>query len=104
MPLRGDRLRWPPRPGKKSPTAAGQSGTRRSLLTDEHPAHPDQPMRQPNERDESADQHSTAPRDVIKQAHADLENGQMDTDCRNNAPTVIDQTVKPAPGGKNEGS
>jgi len=103
MPLRGDRLRWPPRPGKKSPDSE-QAGTRRSLLTDEHPANPEQPMRQPNERDESADQHSTAPRDVIKQAHADLENGQVDTDCRNHAPTVIDQTVKPPRGGKNEAS
>lgn len=100
MPLRGDRLRWPPRPGKKSTASAEQSGTRRSLLTDEHPAQPDQPMRQPNERDESADQHSTPPRDVIKQAHEDLENGQVDTDCRNHASTVIDQTAKPSWGVK----
>ncbi len=100
MPLQGDRLRWPPRPGKKSPPAKESSGTRRSLLTDEHPARPDQPMRQPNERDESADQHSSPPRDVIKQAHADVQSGQVDTDCRNHAPTVIDQTVKPSRAGK----
>ena len=77
MPIRGDRLRWPPRPGKKSSEGAG---TRRTQSTT-----PDDTglMQRPDERDESAEHHVGAPRDVIKQAHDDLEEGQRDTDCRN---------------------
>ncbi len=80
MPIRGDRLRWPPRPGKKSET-----GTRRTLSTDEA-----QLMRRPDERDESAHHHAHTPGGVIKRAHDDLKQGQEDTDCRNRAAEAID--------------
>lgn len=89
MPLRGDRLRWPPRPGKKFPDATTQ-GTRGALSTDDKPVDAVQPLRQPNERDESADSHSSAPRSVIKRAHDDIAQGQQDTDCRNQSAQIID--------------
>jgi hypothetical protein len=92
MPIRGDRLRWPPRPGKRSNglrEAAGanraSTGTRETNSTDESKPAP----RQPNERDESADSQSSAPRDVIRQAHEDVTGGQMDTDCRNAAAETL---------------
>ena len=73
MPIKGDRLRWPPRPGKKFSAAAAHSGKRRSLSTDQQSASTHDPLLPRNERDETADQPSTAPRDVIKQAHDDAE-------------------------------
>jgi hypothetical protein len=80
MPIRGDRLRWPPRPGKRSTT------TRAKLSTDEA----SQPSpRQPNERDESADSQSGGPRPIIRRAHDDLAAGQQDTDCRNSAGAIV---------------
>ena len=88
MPLRGDRLRWPPRPGKKFPQAAPQ-GTRASLSTDNSGAGDDPPLQQPNERDESAGAHSSPPRPIIKRAHDDVAQGQQDTDCRNQSAQVI---------------
>jgi hypothetical protein len=88
MPIRGDRLRWPPRPGRKSSEA---TGTRRSLTTDNHPLKPNQPLQQPDERDQSADQQVSKPRGLIKQAHDDLESKQQDTDCRTRAAEVIDR-------------
>lgn len=81
MPIRGDRLRWPPRPGKRS------TGARETLSTDEHKPAP----RQPNERDESADSQASAPRDVIKQAHDDVTQGKLDTDCRNTAVEIVER-------------
>jgi hypothetical protein len=75
MPIRGDRLRWPPRPGKRS-------GTRSSLSTDQVSPAP----RQPNERDTSPDSQrneSDAGRQLIDRAHDDLRRGLEDTDCRN---------------------
>ena len=81
MPIRGDRLRWPPRPGKRS------TGSRETLSTDERKPAP----RQPNERDESADSQSSAPRDVIKRAHDDVTQGKMDTDCRNKAVEIVER-------------
>ena len=36
--------------------------------------------RLPHERDESSDSGESAPRDVIRQAHDDLESGKVDTD------------------------
>ena len=38
--------------------------------------------RLPHEHDESADSQSSPPREVIKQAHDDVESGQEDTDLR----------------------
>ena len=92
MPIRGDRLRWPPRPGKRANgTRDGRSaGTRETLSTDE-----DKPAaRQPNERDESAESQASAPRDVIQRAHDDVTGGQMDTDCRNKAVEIVDRNEK----------
>lgn len=82
MPIRGDRLRWPPRPGKQRST-----GTRETLSTDERKPAP----RQPNERDESADSQASEPRPVIRQAHDDVVSGQRDTDCRNSAVEVVER-------------
>jgi hypothetical protein len=81
MPIRGDRLRWPPRPGKRS------SGTRETLSTDERKPAP----RQPNERDASADSQASEVRPVIKQAHEDITAGQVDTDCRTKAGDIVDR-------------
>ena len=88
MPLRGDRLRWPPRPGKKFPQAA-PPGTRASLSTDNSGASDAPVLQQPNERDESAGAHSSPPRSIIKRAHDDLAQGQQDTDCRNQSAQLI---------------
>jgi hypothetical protein len=91
MPIRGDRLRWPPRPGKRSNVARSspeaRSGTRETLSTDEQKPAP----RQPNERDASADSQASAPRPVIQRAHDDVTEGQMDTDCRNSAVEIVEK-------------
>ncbi|HWT71095.1 MAG TPA: hypothetical protein VN361_02805 [Oxalicibacterium sp.] len=42
----------------------------------------DESQRLPHERDESFDSQDDRPRDVIKQAHDDIAEGQMDTDRR----------------------
>lgn len=85
MPIRGDRLRWPPRPGKKSSGGAAHTGTRSRSSSEQQTPQP--PLRQPNEQDESADRHSGGPRQVIEQARQDVESGKEDTDCRNRGPT-----------------
>jgi hypothetical protein len=90
MPIKGDRLRWPPRPGKKF--SAAPSGGRRSLPNDPQLTSTRDPLLQPNERDESADRPSNAPRDVIKQAHDDAESGKKDTDGRNQTAQVLNRT------------
>ena len=88
MPIRGDRLRWPPRPGKRSADAA--SSARRSPASG-HPADTQSPdiqsslQQQPNGRDESADQPSSPPHNSTQQAHADVANDQQDTGRRNQA-------------------
>ena len=94
MPIRGDRLRWPPRPGKRSntprdarPSGTGSIGTRETSSTDESKPAP----RQPNERDESADSQASEPREVIRQAHEDVTGGKMDTDCRNKAVEIVER-------------
>lgn len=80
MPIRGDRLRWPPRPGRKSHESAS-TATRRSPPADA-PTGLSQPLQQPDERDQSAEQPAPT-RDVMRQAQRDIEDGQQDTDCRN---------------------
>jgi hypothetical protein len=85
MPIRGDRLRWPPRPGKRSNERSASPRT--TLSTDENKATP----RQPNERDESPDSQTSEPRDVIKQAHEDVTGGQVDTDCRNATVEIVER-------------
>jgi hypothetical protein len=76
-------------------TATAFAGTTRMLSTDERgPSSSESTLRQPDERDESADQQETAPRDVIKQAHDDLQSGQQDTDCRNRVAEVLPDTPK----------
>jgi len=78
MPIRGERLRWPPRRGKRS------VGTRVKLATDEPPS-----PRLPHERDQSVDSPASEPRPIIRQAHDDLAAGLQDTDCRNSAAETI---------------
>ena len=82
MPIKGDRLRWPPRPGKKFSAGAAPSGGRRSLSSDQQSTNTHDPLLQPNDRDETAVQPSNAPREVIEQAHDDAESGKEDTDRR----------------------
>lgn len=95
MPIRGDRLRWPPRPGKKFPGSSesrAQTETRRSPSTDQSAG--TDPLRQPHERDETADRTPSAPHQVIKQAHDDVQSGKKDTDCRNQTTEVLDRASK----------
>lgn len=92
MPIRGDRLRWPPRPGKRANSKRDappgrESGTRRTNATDEEKPAP----RQPHERDESPDSQAGAPSDVMRRAHDDVTGGQMDTDCRNEAVEIVER-------------
>lgn len=71
------------------------TGTRRALSTDERvPSPSESTLRQPDERDESADQQGTAPREVMKQAHDDVQSGQQDTDCRNRVAEVLPDAPK----------
>ncbi len=85
--------------GRASATTPRQAtsftGTRRVLATDEQVASQSGTrLRQPDERDESADQHQTPPRQVMKQAHADLQSGQQDTDARNRVAEVLPDVSK----------
>ncbi len=76
-------------------TATAFIGTTRVLSTDERgPSSSESTLRQPHERDEAADQQGTAPRDVIKQAHDDVQSGQQDTDCRNRVAEVLPDMPK----------
>ena len=88
MSKRGEGLRWPPR------VRSRDGGTRTSTTTGEK--QPDPP--QPNESDESASSQSVesdASRDVMNQAHADLERGLEDTDCRNRAAELVAANTSP---------
>jgi hypothetical protein len=49
--------------------------------------------REPYERDESPDQEAPKPREKIKQAYKDLQNGQVDTDLRGES--GVDAVVNP---------
>ncbi|HZA97116.1 MAG TPA: hypothetical protein VE421_13345 [Burkholderiaceae bacterium] len=69
------------------------AGTKRRLATDDPAATPRQ-LRQPHERDESADDQLTGTRRVIKQAHDDLQSGQQDTDARNRIPEILPNVPK----------
>ena len=75
------------------PTKLEQAGTQRTLATDDVAA-TSRELRQPNERDESADEQLTTPRRVIKQAHDDLQSGQQDTDARNRVAEVLPNVPK----------
>lgn len=81
---------------KASPAkTTASTGTRQVLSTDEKGVSPDgSTLRQPDERDQSADQHSTPPRKVMEQAHDDVQSGQQDTDCRNRVAEVLPNTPK----------
>ncbi len=70
-----------------------RAGTQRVLATDDSTATSRQ-LRQPNERDESADEQLTTPRRAIKQAHDDLKSGQQDTDARNRVAEVLPDVPK----------
>lgn len=52
--------------------------------------------RMPHERDESDDSQESVPRDDIKQAYTDLQNGQVDTDLRETG--GVDEVVNDRPG------
>lgn len=56
----------------------------------------DHTPRMPHERDESEDSQASGPRDDIKQAYADLQQGQVDTDLRETG--GIDEAVNDRPG------
>ncbi len=92
------KIQKPPRgeSAKGSPAeTTAFTGTRRVLSTDEKGLSPDgSTLRQPDERDQSADQQATAPREVMKQAHDDVQSGQQDTDCRNRVADTLPDTPK----------
>jgi hypothetical protein len=69
--------------------------TDRKINTDAHVKN-DGAKRLPNDRDESPDAQSAQPRDVIKQAASDLEEGLVDTDMYG---TRGQEKVAPAPAG-----
>ena len=85
-----------PRRSKQTPSpATTHTGTRRALRTDEEAASNTEPaLRQPDERDQSADQQATVPRDIMKRAHDDVATGQQDTDCRNRIPESLPDQPK----------
>ena len=91
MPLRGNRLRWPPRPGKK--LAAAPTARRQPSSAGQH-EDPQRPLAQPNEHDQDAHEQPSAPRPLIKQAFDDVQSGQQDTDCRNQSAQVLDHATK----------
>lgn len=80
MPIRGDRLRWPPRPGKKS---SDPNGTRRARSTNEATA---RTTRRPEEPDESAKHQTTGPHGATRQAHSDSD--KPDRHSRNMTPAL----------------
>ena len=84
------------KPAEATPAeSTGAAETRRVLSTDEKRVGADgSTMRQPDERDQSADQQATSPRSDMKQAHDDLQSGQQDTDCRNRVPEILPDTPK----------
>jgi hypothetical protein len=95
MPGRGKRARAPQAVKQPSLATTAFTGTKRVLSTDERKTTPgESTLRQPDERDESADQQRTAPRDVMKRAHDDMQSGQQDTDCRNRVAEVLPDTPK----------
>lgn len=91
MPIRGDRLRWPPRPGKKH---AAANAARRPPAGPEQQQDTQRPLAPPHERDESAPEQPSAPRPVIEQAFDDVQSGQQDTDCRNRSGQILDRSTK----------
>jgi hypothetical protein len=94
MPGRGNRATLQTGRQPQQATTAF-TGTRRVLSTDERgTSRSESTLRQPDERDESADQQETAPRDVMRQAHDDMQSGQQDTDCRNRVAEVLPDTPK----------
>ena len=68
MPIKGARLRWPPRPGKRLGDRA-LSGPRHSLSTGA--ANAAQPLQQPSRRNDSADQGPSHTRESMHQAQDD---------------------------------
>ena len=52
--------------------------------------------RMPHERDESDDSQESMPREDMKQAYEDLQNGQVDTDLRETG--GVDEVMKERPG------
>ena len=82
-----------PMPSESSKQTTAFTGTKRVLATDDPAATPRQ-LRQPNERDESADEQLTPARRVMTQAHDDLKNGQQDTDARNRVAEVLPDVPK----------
>ena len=91
MPIKGDRLRWPPRPGKKF-SAGAASGGRRSLSSDQQSTNTHDPLLQTSDRDETPVQPSTAPRELIEQAHDDAESGKDDSDRRHQTAQGLTRT------------
>jgi hypothetical protein len=78
-------------------------GTPQQVSTN-RPADKKAGVRLPHERDESEDSQESAPREDMKQAHADITSGQVDTDLHGergveavHKPTGSDSPASPAP-------
>lgn len=70
----------PPQAGDGSTKLPGQVGTAPHAPGESDAAQPD--LRLPHERDQSIDATNAAPDPMIRQAHDDIEAGQVDTDMR----------------------
>ncbi|HEX2529973.1 MAG TPA: hypothetical protein VHK70_00715 [Burkholderiaceae bacterium] len=80
---------------------AMDSALRELQIRTARPRRKDAAPRMPHERDESDDSQETGgPRDDIKQAYEDLENGLIDTDLRGlrGVERVVDKTPDQTPG------
>lgn len=73
-----------------------RTGLKQHTIKTKRPAEDVFTPRLPHERDESDDSQESAPRDDIKQAYTDLQNGQVDTDLRETG--GVDEVVNDRPG------
>jgi hypothetical protein len=80
----------------KLPNSRRGDTLRQSQVTTEKQADKTSP-RLPHERDESDDSQSSPVRDKMRQAHDDLESGQVDTDLRREP--GVDEIIKKKRGG-----
>lgn len=97
-PMSDDRKTVPSSSGDKS---VRESGTRPFTVDLNQSASDDKTPLQPHERDQAtggAEAADTEPREVGKQAYKDIEQGQVDTDLREQrgVEKTVDKTFKPA--------
>ncbi|MET0963511.1 MAG: hypothetical protein ABWY05_11955 [Noviherbaspirillum sp.] len=97
-PMPDDKNTMPSSQGEKN---TRESGTRPFTVDLNGPTTDDQTPLQPHERDETSSGTQSAegqPREVMKQAYKDIEQGQVDTDLREQrgVEKTVDKSFKPA--------